>query len=513
MVPKDRCLQERLRFPAALIVSFLLAGCEGNTRSTTSVAAGAVLATQPASVDSLVILYTGSTQGNFEPCGCGGVYEGGLGRRATVVEKLRERYPHLLLVDTGDLVSLANTEIQLEYLAQAYHLLGYDAVLPGETELGLGAEKLQAIARKWKLPLVLSNVKAKQDWSVPESITLTFGDKKIGIIGVIADQFFKKLSAKIRDQYVFEPPLDSIHRLTGELRDCDAIILLSHLVLPERNAMVKDVAGVSVWINTGGHNPRTVHPSGAASQTQPATDEAANMSLLESWSNDRKIGRADLNLSRTGPTVARTDMIEIKKQIPTQEKYLEIYDAYRYAAHQTSLANSRQLRRQTPGEFLYVSAENCRECHTEQYDWWAKTGHARAFDTLEKHQRADDPNCWACHSTGFHEPMGFAGPEQTPELKHVSCQMCHRLGLQTHPEDLQAKARTTDTLPAANPRAKLITPRDPYELTQKSHCRRCHVEHRSPNFDFAKFRQRIACPKSTTRPADEDTPSPHGSDG
>jgi len=511
MVPKDRCLQGRLWFPAVLIVSFLLAGCEGNTRSTTSVAAGAVLATQPASVDSLVILYTGSTQGNFEPCGCGGVSEGGLSRRATVVEKLRERYPHLLLVDTGDLVSRDNAEIQLEYLAQAYHLLGYDAVLPGEVELGLGAEKLQAVARKWKLPLVLSNVKAKQDWSVPESIALTFGDKKIGIIGVIANQFFKRLSANIRDQYIFEPPLDSIRRLTVELRECDAIILLSHLALPERNAMVKEVAGVSVWINTGGHNPRVVHPSGDVSQTQPTTDEAANMSLLESWSKDQKIGQADLNFSRTGPTVVQTKMIEIKKQIPIREKYLEIYDAYLYAVRQTSLAKSSQLRRLNPGEFLYVSAEKCRECHTEQYDWWAKTGHARAFDTLEKHHRADDPNCWACHTTGFHEPTGFDGPERTPELKHVGCQMCHRFDLRMHPENPQAKARTTDTLPV-NPRAKLITLPKPYDLTRDWDCRRCHVEHRSPNFNFAKFRERIACPKSTTRPADEDTPSPHGSD-
>ncbi|MFA5864924.1 MAG: hypothetical protein WC975_09580 [Phycisphaerae bacterium] len=37
----------------------------------------------------LAVIFTGSTRGEFGPCGCGGVYEGGLARRATFIDRVR----------------------------------------------------------------------------------------------------------------------------------------------------------------------------------------------------------------------------------------------------------------------------------------------------------------------------------------------------------------------------------------------------------------------------------------
>ena len=64
-----------------------------------------------------------------------------------------------------------------------------------------------------------------------------------------------------------------------------------------------------------------------------------------------------------------------------------------------------------PSGATYVGAEKCGECHTKAYEKWLETKHAHAFESL-KHAREGakdygisrifDPECLACHVTGWH---------------------------------------------------------------------------------------------------------------
>ncbi len=76
----------------------------------------------------------------------------------------------------------------------------------------------------------------------------------------------------------------------------------------------------------------------------------------------------------------------------------------------------------------YVGAEqNCRMCHSDMYNGWAKTPHANAFKLLENVGKATDPACLPCHTTGYGEG-GYKDEATTPNLKGVQCEMCHGPG-------------------------------------------------------------------------------------
>ena len=96
---------------------------------------------------------------------------------------------------------------------------------------------------------------------------------------------------------------------------------------------------------------------------------------------------------------------------------------------------------------------------------WKKTGHAKAFQTLVRGQRASDHTCLPCHTTGFGEVSGF--PDV---LENVQCESCHgaRRG---HPENGQKFPPVSET-----------------------QCLTCHNPAKSPNFDYVSYLAKVRCP-------------------
>ncbi len=94
-------------------------------------------------------------------------------------------------------------------------------------------------------------------------------------------------------------------------------------------------------------------------------------------------------------------------------------------------------------EYAYIGTKNCKKCHIKQYKSWAETKMANAFESLRPGERAEqktaagldpekdytsDPECVACHVTGYGKEGGFVDEATTPELLGVGCEMCHGAG-------------------------------------------------------------------------------------
>ena len=97
-------------------------------------------------------------------------------------------------------------------------------------------------------------------------------------------------------------------------------------------------------------------------------------------------------------------------------------------------------------EAKFVGSERCADCHDAEYAVWTKTKHAHAYDYgLIKSERAKhpsnrqfDPECVACHVTGFKYKTGFGDPpanaaakqkeKHYENLKNVGCEVCHGPG-------------------------------------------------------------------------------------
>lgn len=120
----------------------------------------------------------------------------------------------------------------------------------------------------------------------------------------------------------------------------------------------------------------------------------------------------------------------------------------------------------------------CRRCHLREYRSWEDTPHAHAIETLPENERSN-PECLRCHTTGYDEPSGFQGLEETPELAHVGCEACHG------PGSLYKDREIMEDREASIANGLVI----PDEQT----CRSCHNEE-SPtfpgSFDYEEMRER-----------------------
>ncbi len=448
-----------------------------------------------------VLLVTGSTRGEFEPCGCGGVFEGGFARRSTLIHQVREVNPKTILLDTGD--TLSNDSASLtEFVFQAYGRLGYDAIGLGEGDLRAGLEVFGRYAKKYNLPFVASNVKFKTTACVREVIEIERAGHKVAIISMVADGWLAVLPTDLRNQLTYESPAAALERLVPRLhKTCDTIILISHFGTKVRQTLVGKMNGIDLWIDNGGHQrsvtsqPGNLPPPMTAS-TKPSREESffpnQNPPLFISWQNDRKVGIAGIKWQNHKITVPTCEMIPLVKGMTEDKAFLDIYDAYKYASRQEMIKKLMGSLQQTsgtrPAGFQYVSSEKCAPCHQDIYEFWKTTKHARAFTTLKKGNRDSDINCWACHTTGYREEGGFDTPVTTPSLVDVGCQDCHKKNLRDHPRKDQTTA--TQTIPVQAFKGN---------LTKSWHCERCHVPHRSPKYEYQSYVKRIACPQAVKK--------------
>ncbi len=88
----------------------------------------------------------------------------------------------------------------------------------------------------------------------------------------------------------------------------------------------------------------------------------------------------------------------------------------------------------------YIGVNKCKACHIKQYNSWKRTKMAVSFENLKPGVKAEeklkvglnpkmdftkDPECLACHTTGYGKPGGFISIEETPEMANVQCEACH----------------------------------------------------------------------------------------
>ena len=88
----------------------------------------------------LRILYTSSLNGNLDGCTCKVNPISGLVKRGYWIEEYRNKYPNVIIVDTGDSISDARDLKKAKAIYESFSLLKYDAYLPGESDFSIGVQ-------------------------------------------------------------------------------------------------------------------------------------------------------------------------------------------------------------------------------------------------------------------------------------------------------------------------------------------------------------------------------------
>ena len=98
----------------------------------------------------VTLVVTGQQNGYIEPCGCTGLdrQKGGVARRFTFMQQLRDKGWSLLPIDAGNQVRRfgRQAEVKLQQSVKAMQLMDYQAIGFGPDDLRLGVGELLAVA-------------------------------------------------------------------------------------------------------------------------------------------------------------------------------------------------------------------------------------------------------------------------------------------------------------------------------------------------------------------------------
>jgi hypothetical protein len=441
----------RIPLVRAILAAVLLAGCESQAERRI----------QPAPAGSLTVLFAHDNQGVLSSCGCPTNPSGGFAKRQTIVDKYRRVRPDVVVVDAGDMFPDRPNAVKVKYLTTALGLAKYDAIAMGDQEFGMGLEELRSLASEHKLPLICANVRDEAGNLVfPPHVIRQAGGRRIGIFAVIADQAFGFPPREWRKGLKVESPVEAAGREVKDLAGCDMIIALSHQPIAATEDLAKSVPGIHLVVS--GHD--------AAIFRKPVS--AGGTMVVACGPVGREMGAVTFSAGPDGNPAAGLEMIGLsEKTVRDAPWVLDFYWQYVKKAKGEAPPDWAL----TPQPPAYESADQCGKCHEKEYKQWLSTRHAKAYATIKRVGRQEDPECILCHTMGYGRQNGFFSIEETPGLGAVTCQACHPVtgkhGNGVDKIDEKFKARTFLS-------ARL--------------CIGCHGLVESPDFDYYAYRPKIA---------------------
>jgi 5'-nucleotidase / UDP-sugar diphosphatase len=183
--------------------------------------------------------------------------QGGMPRRATLVERWRAENPNMVLLDAGDVMQ--GTLYFNQYAGQAdlyfMNAMRYDAMVLGNHEFDKGQEALAALADNAQFPLLSANIDFSgspllQGKVAPYTV-LNVGGQKVGVIGLTNEEtgIASSPGPGIAIARVVEAASRAVAELQGQ--GVDKIIALTHIGYEKDKYLASAVDGLDVVV--GGH--------------------------------------------------------------------------------------------------------------------------------------------------------------------------------------------------------------------------------------------------------------------
>uniref|UniRef100_A0A1A8P209 5'-nucleotidase n=3 Tax=Nothobranchius TaxID=28779 RepID=A0A1A8P209_9TELE len=300
----------------------------------------------------LVLLHTNDVHARVEETsnisgkcvGSGGCY-GGVGRRATVINRIRRTEPNVLLLDAGD--QFQGT-VWFNYYrgAEAAHFmnkLGYDAMAFGNHEFDNGVDGLlRPFLEKINCSIVSANIRPDQTLAptfghtfLPYKI-FSVGDQRVGVVGYTSRET-ATLSRpgphlKFEDEVVaLQPQVDKLQTL-----GVNKVIALGHSGFSVDQLIAKKVRGVDVVI--GGHTNTFLYTGRAPSNEFPegpypfmvTSEDGREVPVVQAYAFGKYLGHLKVTFDEEGNVVKSSgNPILLDSSIPPDPKVLADVDSWK----------------------------------------------------------------------------------------------------------------------------------------------------------------------------------------
>ncbi len=422
---------------------------------------------------AFVIFYTSDQKGYIQDCGCKKNSPGGLPRKKTLLDQIKKHNKDFILLDCGDFVSNPDErgKLKTKYFLKGMALLEYDAINLSHIDFIYGYDFIEDMMKQANLNFISANIVSKKDnkplFPTHKIVELReqMGDRKIkvGVIGVTKSlsampRINKKLSDE-EDIFTLTDPVEAANGVIQKIKDeCDYIIVMAQISMKGAQNFAKQVKDVDLIIvgqeHTFNANPQDLFGTKVVSIGYRGNSMGEIRFTLDENKNVTQIAGKHHIIS--APIEEDLDMLKVIAE-------------YKKASLKIEAEYIRKVYKD-----MYVGDRGCKLCHPKEYEHWKSTQHSKAFKTLMNKNSQADPDCIACHTTGYNQYNGFRSFKKTPGMINVQCEACHG-PLSLHAREQQLiKAKQLDKETAS---FRTITP----EL-----CIKCHDKDNDADFNFER---------------------------
>ncbi len=203
---------------------------------------------------SLTVLYTASATGQIRSCNCTKFRFGGYGRELTLLKSIRTQPSDVILIEGGDTCGWTGFQAKLkaEITARALKLLKYDAMIPGEEELGVRGACYIDYFDPEAVPIICANIfNAGEDESAyqPYLILTTGSGLNIAIIGLM-DTCVQDIFISKRFTQVVKEPAEVLPRIVEAVREKADLVFVVYHAPGDKAEKLAAIPGVDLVLAT-----------------------------------------------------------------------------------------------------------------------------------------------------------------------------------------------------------------------------------------------------------------------
>ncbi|MBL6724859.1 MAG: hypothetical protein ISQ09_07210 [Rubripirellula sp.] len=430
-----------------------------------------------------MLVITGRQHGYIEPCGCTGLdrQKGGMARRYTLLEQLKEKGWPILAIDAGNQVRRfgRQAEIKLQQTVNGLKQMNYQAVGFGPDDLRLGVGELLSVAAgetEEDTLFASANVVLIDPSLMPQTKLIRVGRINIGVTSVIDPE---SITGQISDEITIKDPIQAARIAASNWRP-DIVSLRVLMFYGSEEAAKKlalEVPEFKLIIVAGGAGEPTF---------QPVAIPGSRTKLILTGEKGMYAGLYGL-FDRGEAKYARVPLTQQFEDAPEMRQLMKEYQDQLKDIGLSGLGLLPGIPH--PSGQQFTGSQKCGECHTTAYDIWKSTPHALATDHLVKppQERGDiarhfDPECLSCHSTGWNPQdyypylSGYVSLEASKHLLGNGCENCHGPGS----EHVAAETSGSSVDPSRRDELRLSM-RLPLSDAKKK-CMTCHDLDNSPDF-------------------------------
>lgn len=398
----------------------------------------------------IMVAAAGDLRGEIKPCGCSADGDmGGLLRRSSYVQQLRQQHDAVLLLDLGNNFPVPSEQghLKLQLVQDALKVIAPHAILPGPQEWKYGLNRWDT-----ELPYVVGNLPDNPD--IQRKLEVELAGQKVLITGFVSPEL---IYHNKNEPSILIPTGEALQQWLNSTLSSqqDAVrVLLFRGDPTQLDWFVKQDWFDLIIAGNHSDNELSQEVVMKTAQKEIPIVPTKGQGVLEGALRSQKLA-------------AGFKTIWLYDKFGDDVRLAKFYDEYNEEVKQLFF-KQLEAKMKAEEESKFAGAQSCQACHTAEHAIWQNSRHGNAFATLEKVHKHYDPECVQCHVVGM-DQGGYLSAELTPQFKDVQCENCHGA----------SKAHVADP-------SKNKTPQDPSQQ-----CTTCHHGSHSPNFTFDTYWPKI----------------------